>query len=71
MVKHVYTTILCIFSDVNSFILQGSDSWYFDKPNMEPDLKQILYYILYILYSYIHVSGLGIAIDHVVMKLKT
>ena len=61
----------CVFFQTLSFILQGSDSLYFDKPNMEPDLKQILYYILYILYSYIHVSGLGIAIDHVVVKLKT
>ena len=40
--KLFYSTIICIFSDVNSFILQGSDiSLHFDKPNMEPDLKQI------------------------------
>ena len=61
----------CVYFQTLSFILQGSDSLCFDKPNMEPDLKQILYYYLYILYSYIHVSGLGIAIDHVVVKLKT
>ena len=47
------------------FRLKSSDiSLYFDNPNMEPDLKQILYYIH-------NESGLGKAIYHVVMTFDS